>query len=255
MPQRYIAAMHKKGGLLMQSSCSRQDFANNYRESAKLQRFLGPEANSVTRVEGVVYLVDDDYRVREALTECLELYGIRVLSFATAREFLDCGRKEEPSCLILDLNLPDISGLDLQGQLAGRACPQIIFISGRADVPTSVRAMKAGAIEFLTKPVDPEELFRSVKLAVARDKVLRKRQADLDLLEKKFLRLTPREREVLPLVVEGLLNKQAASVLGISEITFQIHRSQVMRKMEADSLADLVRMAVKLRISVRQNSN
>jgi FixJ family two-component response regulator len=115
--------------------------------------------------------------------------------------------------------------------------------------------MKAGAIEFLTKPVDPEELFRSVKLAVARDKVLRKRQADLDLLEKKFLRLTPREREVLPLVVEGLLNKQAASVLGISEITFQIHRSQVMRKMEADSLADLVRMAVKLRISVRQNSN
>ena len=255
MPLRYIAVMHKKGELLMQLSCSRQDFANNSRDGAKLERFLIPAANSPAKVEEVIYLVDDDYRVREALTECLEQFGVRVQSFATASEYLDYSGNEEASCLILDLNLPDISGLDLQYQLAGKACPQIIFISGRADVPTSVKAMKAGAIEFLTKPVDPEELFRSVKLAVARDKVRRKRQADLDCLENRFLRLTPRERQVLPLVVGGLLNKQAASVLGISEITFQIHRSQVMRKMEADSLADLVRMAVKLRISVRQNSH
>jgi FixJ family two-component response regulator len=196
----------------------------------------------------VVYLVDDDARIRESLCEFLETCGIEARCFESARQYIDCNRTDAASCLVLDLRLPEVSGLELQHQLIGKPGPPIIFISGQADIATSVHAIKAGAIEFLTKPVDPDVLWRSIQNAFAIDRAQRKRRAELELLRERFSRLTPREQQVLPLVVGGLLNKQAACVLGISEITLQIHRRQVMRKMEAESLADLVRMALKLRI-------
>jgi FixJ family two-component response regulator len=148
----------------------------------------------------------------------------------------------------MDFNLPDIGGLDLLQRISGRFYPPIIFISGQADVPSSVRAIQAGALEFLLKPVDLERLRIAIQTAFVRDKAIRRKRAELERLKERYSRLTPRERDVLPLVIGGLLNKQAASLLGISEITLQIHRGQVMRKMEAKSLADLVRMAITLRI-------
>ncbi len=196
----------------------------------------------------VVYLVDDDHAVREGLSESLTAAGFPVQAFASADEYLARASASENSCLLLDLRLPGLSGLDLQRQLAGTGGPPIIFISGDADVPSSVNAIKAGAVEFLTKPVDPDLLLAAIEVALARDKVIRKKKVEQKLLRDRLFRLTPREQEVLPLIVGGLLNKQAASLLGISEVTLQIHRSQVMRKMEAQSVADLVRMALKLRI-------
>lgn len=196
----------------------------------------------------MIYLVDDDSRVREALSEHLTSLGMEVVTFGSAAEYLDYSRSDAAACLILDLQLPDISGLDLQQQLATEPSPQIIFISGHGDIPSSVRAMKAGAIEFLTKPVDEEALIAAVQAAVARDRKLRQSHAELAELQESFSLLTPRERQVLSLVVGGLLNKQAAAVLGIAEVTLQLHRSQIMQKMEADSFADLVRMAERLGI-------
>jgi len=191
----------------------------------------------------MIYLVDDDSRVREALTEHLASLGMEVVSFGSAAEYLDYSRSDAAACLILDLELPGINGLDLQEQLAAETSPQIVFISGHGDIPSSVRAMKAGALEFLTKPVDEAALIAAVHAALARDRHLRKHHAELAELRERFSSLTPREREVLPLVVGGLLNKQAAAVLGIAEVTLQLHRSQIMQKMAADSFADLVRMA------------
>ena len=187
-----------------------------------------------------MYLVDDERCVREALTEMLEAFGMRVISFASATEYLAFIREDEPWCVVLDMRLPDMSGLELQCQSKDFRMPPIIFISGLADIRSAVRAMRAGAIEFLMKPVDPDTLRRAIETAIARDRVIKRRQAELDELQRRYTRLTPRERGVLSLVVGGLLNKQSASVLGISEITLQIHRSQVMRKMEAASLAELV---------------
>jgi FixJ family two-component response regulator len=194
----------------------------------------------------VVYVLDDDERVRKALFNLLSSAGFRVEAFGSAAEFLESERSESPACLILDLLLQDTSGLELQRKLAESHDLPIVFISGHGDIPTSVRAIKAGAIEFLPKPFNKDDLLQAVNAAIAQDELGRTKRAELTQLQKRYALLTPREREVLPLVVAGLLNKQAAAELGISETTLQIHRSHVMRKMAAGSLAELVRMADKL---------
>lgn len=196
----------------------------------------------------VVYMVTDSPCVHDALSSLRAEAGTEVVGFRSAPEFLRFARADQSSCLILDLPCQDRDDLDLQCQLAEKACPPVIFICGHQDVSSAVRAMRAGAIELLTIPVDPAALIEAIRVAIAHDRKLRLRRAELATLRERLALLTPREREVLPLIVGGLLNKQAASVLGISEVTLQIHRSQVMRKMQADSLAELVRMAIKLRI-------
>jgi len=194
----------------------------------------------------VVYLVDDDPKVREALSELFTSLNIAHVVFATAVGYLSYERSDTCACLVLDVQMPDISGLDLQQRLRDGDSPPIIFISGYGDVPSTVRAMKGGAIEFLTKPVSPEALAAAIRVAFTKDLVQRQMRAELFSLQRRFALLTPRERDVFPLIVEGMLNKQAAAILGISEVTLQVHRGQIMRKMEADSFADLVRMAAKL---------
>jgi FixJ family two-component response regulator len=201
--------------------------------------------------ESVVYLVDDDPRVREALSELLASEKIEHLAFSSASDYLRFASFAKPdhcACLLLDIQLPEISGLELQSQLSKESSPPIIFISGHDDIPSTVRAMKAGAIEFLTKPVDPAKLLLAIRAAFAVDLERRRRLEALTDLRRRFASLTPREREVFPLVVGGMLNKQAAAILGITEVTLQAHRSQIMRKMESKSFAELVRMAAKLEI-------
>jgi FixJ family two-component response regulator len=207
---------------------------------------------SVQRRE-VVYLLGNNVCCHETLSQHLAEFQVEVVGFRYARDYVEHIRTDGGSCLILDLPLPDMSGIDLQRQLAAAGHPPIIFVSESCDVPYSVQAMKAGALDFFTHPFDWPALIDSVQTALVQDRKLRQRRAELEKLRERLSRLTPREREVLPLVVGGLLNKQAASVLGISEVTLQIHRSQVMRKMQAESLADLVRMAIKLRIPYRRN--
>jgi FixJ family two-component response regulator len=199
--------------------------------------------------EPIVYVLDDDHRVREALSSLLSSLGLRVEVFASAKEYLQFKKPDAPACLILDLELPGMSGLELQQEIAGEQAPPIVFVTGHGDVPSSVRAMKAGAIEFLLKPFDNQELLRSVDVAILQDREARKKRTELAELRRRYALLTPREREVLPFVVSGLLNKQTAAELGTSEITIQVHRGQVMRKMAASSLAELVKMAGKLGIS------
>lgn len=196
----------------------------------------------------VVFIVDDDRSVREALTSLIQSVGMRVLSFASAAEFLNAEKPDAPACLVLDVALPGISGLDLQQELASQHAPPIIFITGHADIPSSVRAMKAGAVEFLAKPFGEEELLGAIEVAIAIDRGTRQRVSEMAELQRNYTRLTPREREVVPFVVAGFLNKQTASELGTSEITIKLHRAQIMRKMGARSLAELVRMADKLGI-------
>ncbi|HTV98342.1 MAG TPA: response regulator [Steroidobacteraceae bacterium] len=208
----------------------------------------------MTPTDQVVFIVDDDYRIREALQDLLAAAGLRAVALASAGEYLACSKPDGAACLILDVELPDINGLDLQQQIGGGDHPPIIFVSGHANVPSTVRAMKAGAMDFLTKPFDDQELLGLVRTALAQDRERRLRQADLGRLQRRFQSLTPREHEVLPLVVSGLLNKQAAAHLGISEVTLQIHRANVMRKMAADSLADLVRMADCLHVPLSPQS-
>jgi FixJ family two-component response regulator len=195
-----------------------------------------------------VFVVDDDFRVREALVDLFASKGIDCAAFASAAEYLRMAKPSGPSCLVLDVFLPDISGLDLQSSLASTDHPPIVFISGHGDVPSSVRAMKAGAIDFLTKPWSEEDLLQAVRAALAQDRERRRNKAETRELASRLVALTPREREVFPLVARGLLNKQAAAQLGVSEVTLQIHRSKIMQKMKAASLAELVRMAVKLDI-------
>ena len=197
---------------------------------------------------GVVYIVDDEPNVREALGNYLESCGLRVKCFHSAFEYLNYTRTEEYACLLLDLQLPDINGLQLQDRVPDKSSPPIIFMTGRGDIPTSVKAMKAGAVEFFTKPIEPSTLLAAIHSAHTIDKTLREQQLHLALLRRRLATLSPRELEVLPLVVGGYLNKQAAATLGIKEVTLQIHRSQIMRKMAAGSLADLVRMARELGI-------
>lgn len=198
--------------------------------------------------DGIVYVVDDDARVRDAIVDLLDSCGLRAVTFASARDYVSHEKPDVVACLILDIELPDINGLDLQGQLAGAAHPPIVFITGHGDIPSSVRAMKAGAVDFLPKPFAPDALLDAVQAALERHRDQRRARAEFAELSARHATLTPREREVMPLIVRGLLNKQAAAELGISEVTLQIHRGQIMRKMAADSLASLVRMSVKLGI-------
>ena len=200
------------------------------------------------RKGAVAYLVGNNLCCRETLSTLLAELEVEVVGLSSAREYLEHTGADDSACLILDLPLPDMSGIELQRQIAATTQLPIIFVSGACDVPASVQAMKAGALDFFTHPFDLPALIVAIQAALVQNRKQRQRRAELAKLRERFSLLTPREREVLPLVVSGLLNKQAASVLGISEVTLQIHRSQVMRKMQAESLADLVRMAVKLRI-------
>jgi FixJ family two-component response regulator len=197
----------------------------------------------VTSSDHIVFVVDDDFRLREALQELLTSARINVVTFGTAAEFLAYAKPDLPACLILDVDLPDINGLELQSQLATENHPPIVFITGHGDVPSSVRALKAGAVDFLTKPFTAPDLLSAIQTSIANDREARRKRSEIDVLQQRLAALTPREREVMPLVVSGLLNKQAAAELGISEVTLQIHRGKIMRKMEAQSLAELVRMA------------
>ena len=203
----------------------------------------------MTEVQPVVFVVDDDARVREALENLLRSVGLRVAVFASAQEFLDSPLADRPGCLVLDVRLPGVSGLELQEQL-GRSRPDlpVVFITGHGDIPMTVRAMKAGAVEFLTKPFGDQDLIDAVEQALRRVRASRGAREELDALRARYDSLTPREREVMSHVVAGEPNKVAAAELGISEPTIKIHRGHVMQKMRAGSLAELVRMADRLGI-------
>jgi FixJ family two-component response regulator len=205
------------------------------------------------QTEATVFVVDDDVSVRESLAALIQFAGWPVLTFASAQAFLDQVRRPSPGCLVLDVSLPDLSGLDLQERLSqAKSELPIIFITGHGDVPMSVRAMKAGAIEFLTKPLDDEALLAAIAKACERSSAAIAAHSSHERLHKDYARLTDRERQVMALITAGLLNKQVGGELGISEITVKAHRGQVMRKMHAGSFAELVNMASVLELSPPQ---
>jgi len=199
--------------------------------------------------DSTVFIVDDDALVRRSLERLILSVGLRVKAFSSASEFLDSQRPDGPACIVLDIRMPGLSGLDLQQELsaAGLDMP-VVFVTGHGTVPMSVRAMKAGAVDFLQKPIDDQVLLDAVQRAIDKDRQAREEQAGQQELERRLDSLTPREREVFALVVSGLLNKQIGGELGTSEKTIKVHRARVMQKMQADSLADLVRMGEKLAI-------
>ena len=200
-----------------------------------------------------VFIIDDDRGMRQAIHDLVESVGLRAESFATGEEFLSKRRTGDPGCLVLDVRLPQMSGLDFQRQLAetGVEIP-IIFITAHGDIPMSVRALKSGAVEFLTKPFRDQDLLDAIQQALRRDSAAREQQAEIHDLQERYRALTTREREVMSLVVSGLLNKQIASEIGASEATVKIHRGHVMQKMEAGSVVELVRMADRLKLSPRK---
>jgi FixJ family two-component response regulator len=196
----------------------------------------------------LVYIVDDEATVGEALSTLLRANGKRVHIFTSGQDFLDFARQDSCACLILDLKMPGLGGLEVQKLISAKTSIPVIFLTGRGDIPSTVRAMKGGAIDFLTKPVDEEALLASVERALGQDRAHRQEAMEHARLVARYESLTPREREVLPLLARGLLNKQAAFELGITEYTVQIHRGHIMRKMEADSFATLVKLAGKLKV-------
>jgi FixJ family two-component response regulator len=199
----------------------------------------------------IVFVVDDDSRLREALSGLIAAIGLKVVTFGSAAEFLQAEKPDSPACLVLDLQLPGVSGLELQQQLLDQNAPPIIFISGHGDVPSSVRAMKAGAIEFLQKPFREEDLLKAILAAIEVDRSGRQKRMELAELRTRYELLSPREREVLPFVVAGFPNKVTAADLGTAEITVAVHRGQIMRKLGARSLPELVLMAEKLGVAAK----
>ena len=203
----------------------------------------------------LVYIVDDEPSVGEALSMLLRANGKRVRIFTSGQEFLEFSRHDSCACLILDLKMPGLSGLEVQKMISAKSSIPVIFLTGRGDIPSTVKAMKGGAVDFLTKPVDEEALLASVERALRQDRTNRHEAAEHAKLVALYESLTPREREILPLLVRGLLNKQAAFELGITEYTVQIHRGHIMRKMEADSFATLVKLAGRLKLETAGVSN
>ena len=208
----------------------------------------------MTEPTSIVFVVDDDPSVRRAIKRLVESVGLHVELFGSATEFINSSRPDVASCLVLDIRLPGISGLDFQRELvqAKNEIP-MIFITAHGDIPMTVRAMKAGAVEFLTKPFRDQDLLDAIQVGLERDRLRRQRQAATAMLRERLESLTPREREILLLVVSGLRNKQVAAEIGATEATVKVHRSQLMRKMGAPSLADLVRMSEKMGIAVPEN--
>jgi FixJ family two-component response regulator len=211
------------------------------------------EVIAMPEAASIVFVVDDDVSVRESLELLIESAGWRPETFASAQEFLSRPSSTVPSCLVLDVTLPGLNGLELQQRLAERIAMPIIFITGYGDIPMSVRAMKAGAIEFLTKPLNDGVLLNAIRDALERSRTSLRQASEMQVLRDCYASLTAREREVMALVVSGLLNKQVGGELGISEITVKAHRGQVMRKMKADSLPDLVTMAARLGLRTPQH--
>ena len=200
----------------------------------------------------IVYVVDDDVGMREALRELFTSLDVPAVTFGSVAEYVEYAKPDLAACLLLDVELPDINGLDFQRQLRDAAHPPIVFITGHGDIPSSVRAIKDGAVDFLVKPFRQEDLMAAIDAGVASDQRARLEAAEHARLQQRYASLTPRESQVLPLIVSGLLNKQAAAELGISEVTLQIHRSRIMQKMAAESFADLVRMAGQLDIALER---
>ena len=202
----------------------------------------------------MVYIVDDDARVGEALSTLLRATGKNVQIFTSGQDFLCFERKDSCACLILDLKMPELNGLEVQKLISAHTTMPVIFITGRGDIPSTVRAMKGGAIDFLTKPIDEGALLASIERALEQDRIYRKGALEHAILLARYQSLTPREQQVLPLLVNGMLNKQAAGELGITEYTVQIHRGHIMRKMEADSFATLVKIAGRLNLEPTRGS-